>query len=363
MKIMVSACLAGENCKYNGGNNRNEKVLRLMAGHEVITVCPERMGGLPTPRVPSEIRDGVVTAEDGRIVDQEFRLGAAKCLEIARRERPELIVLQSRSPSCGVKQHYDGSFTGTLADGAGVTAQLLMENGFRVIDVEDLITEEIRRTLFELQDLQYRDFQVKLIPGLAAESMIGVRTPALRRLAKQILKRDDLGIFLRDLPHKYFDENQIHAFVISEIKDFGKCMEELTRFLPFVNNWATCDQMSPKVFKKHKAELLPEIRKWLRSGHGYTVRFGIGMLMQHFLDEDFKTEYADLVAGIREEDYYIQMMIAWYFATALAKQYEKILPYIEERRLEPRVHRKTIQKAIESFRLTEEQKTYLRGLR
>ena len=138
MKIMVSACLAGENCKYNGGNNRNEKILQLMAEHEVITVCPEQMGGLPTPRVPSEIRDGVVTAKNGRIVDAEFRAGAEKCLAIALREKPELIVLQSRSPSCGVKQRYDGTFTGTLVDGAGVTAQLLMENGFHVIDVEDL---------------------------------------------------------------------------------------------------------------------------------------------------------------------------------------------------------------------------------
>ena len=138
MKIMVSACLVGENCKYNGGNNRNEKLLALLAGHEVIAVCPEQMGGLPTPRVPSEVKDGVVTARDGRIVDAEFRAGAAKCLEIARRERPDLIVLQSRSPSCGVRQRYDGSFTGTLVDGPGVTAQLLMENGFRPVDVEGL---------------------------------------------------------------------------------------------------------------------------------------------------------------------------------------------------------------------------------
>lgn len=149
MKIMVSACLAGENCKYNGGNNRNGKILQLMAENEVITVCPEQLGGLPTPRVPSEIKDGVVTAGDGRIVDKEFRTGAAKCLEIAMREKPDLIVLQSRSPSCGVKQRYDGTFTGTLVDGPGVTAHLLMENGFRCVDVEDLskILEEIRKNI------------------------------------------------------------------------------------------------------------------------------------------------------------------------------------------------------------------------
>ena len=138
MKIMVSACLAGENCKYNGGNNQNEKVLQLMRKNEVIVVCPEQLGGLPTPRVLSEIRDGVVTAKDGRIVDAEFRTGAAKCLEIALRERPDLIILQSRSPSCGVKQRYDGTFTGTLTDRPGVTAELLMDHGFRVLDVEDL---------------------------------------------------------------------------------------------------------------------------------------------------------------------------------------------------------------------------------
>ena len=138
MKIMVSACLAGENCKYNGGNNRNEKIMQLMEENEVIKVCPEQMGGLPTPRVPSEIRNGVVTARDGRIVDEEFRSGAAKCLEIAMREQPDLIILQSRSPSCGVKQRYDGTFTGRLIDGAGVTAQLLMEHGFRCLNMEDL---------------------------------------------------------------------------------------------------------------------------------------------------------------------------------------------------------------------------------
>ena len=138
MKVMVSACLTGENCKYNGGNNRNEKVLELLEGNEVLAVCPEQMGGLPTPRVPSEIRDGIVTTRDGRNVDEAFRAGAARCLEIAVKEKPDLIVLQSRSPSCGVKQRYDGTFSGTLAEGAGVTAQLLLKNGFRCIDVEDL---------------------------------------------------------------------------------------------------------------------------------------------------------------------------------------------------------------------------------
>ena len=226
-----------------------------------------------------------------------------------------------------------------------------------------MITEEIRRSLFDLQDIKYRDFQAKLIPGKDTETMIGVRTPELRKLAKQMLKREDIGEFLRDLPHRYFDEDQLHAFIVSGIKEYGKCMEELVRFLPFVDNWATCDQMSPGVFKKHKPELLAEIREWLGSEHTYTVRFGIGMLMQHFLDEDFDPAYPELVAGVHSEEYYVNMMIAWYFATALAKQYDAVRPFIEGRRLDPWTHNKTIQKAVESYRISDEQKEYLRSLK
>ena len=226
-----------------------------------------------------------------------------------------------------------------------------------------MITEEIRQSLFELQDIKYRDFQAKLIPGKDTETMIGVRTPELRKLAKQMLKREDIGEFLRDLPHRYFDEDQLHAFIVSGIKEYGKCMEELMRFLPFVDNWATCDQMSPGVFKKHRPELLAEIREWLGSEHTYTVRFGIGMLMQHFLDEDFDPAYPELVAGVHSEEYYVNMMIAWYFATALAKQYDAVLPFIEGRRLDPWTHNKTIQKAVESYRISDEQKEYLRSLK
>ena len=226
-----------------------------------------------------------------------------------------------------------------------------------------MITEEIRQSLFELQDIKYRDFQVKLIPGKDTETMIGVRTPELRKLAKQMLKREDIGEFLRDLPHRYFDEDQLHAFIVSGIKEYGKCMEELMRFLPFVDNWATCDQMSPGVFKKHKPELLAEIREWLGSEHTYTVRFGIGMLMQHFLDEDFDPAYPELVAGVHSEEYYVNMMIAWYFATALAKQYDAVLPFIEGRRLDPWTHNKTIRKAVESYRISDEQKEYLKSLK
>ena len=226
-----------------------------------------------------------------------------------------------------------------------------------------MITEEIRQSLFELQDIKYRDFQAKLIPGKDTETMIGVRTPELRKLAKQMLKREEIGEFLRDLPHRYFDEDQLHAFIVSGIKEYGKCMEELMRFLPFVDNWATCDQMSPGVFKKHKPELLTQIREWLGSDHTYTVRFGIGMLMQYFLDDDFDPAYPELVAGVHSEEYYVNMMIAWYFATALAKQYDDVLPFIEGRRLDPWTHNKTIRKAVESYRISDEQKEYLRSLK
>ena len=226
-----------------------------------------------------------------------------------------------------------------------------------------MINEEIREKLYDRQDLKYRDFQAKLIPGMEPEKMIGVRTPDLRKIAKQMVKREDIGEFLENLPHEFFDENQVHAFVISELKDYGRCVQGVERFLPFVDNWATCDQMSPKVFKKHRPELLDSIKEWIRSEHTYTVRFAVGMLMQHYLDEDFDPEYPEMVAEVQSEEYYIRMMIAWYFATALAKQYEAVLPYIEERRLEPWTHNKTIQKAVESYRITPEQKEYLRSLK
>ena len=226
-----------------------------------------------------------------------------------------------------------------------------------------MTVDGIREKLFELQDEKYRDFQQGLIPTVERKEFIGIRTPALRKLAKELYKAGDLDEFFKDLPHKYFDENQLHAFAISEIKDFDVCMKALEDFLPFVDNWATCDQMSPKVFKKNKKELFLHIKKWLGSDHTYTVRFAIGMLMQHFLDEDFDLSYPEMVAEIRSDEYYINMMIAWYFATALAKQYESILPFIEEKRLSPWTHNKAIQKSVESYRITDEQKTYLRRLK
>lgn len=223
--------------------------------------------------------------------------------------------------------------------------------------------ESIRKALFEQQDIKYRDFQAKLIPGKDPDSMIGVRTPRLRALAKELLKQADIGDFLDQLPHRYFDENQLHAFIISGMKDYAQCLERVNTFLPYVDNWATCDQMSPKVFKKHRPELLEEIRKWMASDRTYTVRFGTGMLMQHFLDEDFDPSLLQLAASVRSGEYYVNMMTAWYFATALAKQYESVLPFIEERRLDQWTHNKAIQKAVESYRITPDQKEYLKSLK
>ena len=226
-----------------------------------------------------------------------------------------------------------------------------------------MIVDEIREELFENQDKQYHDFMIKLLPGMEHDRMIGIRTPELRKLAKKYAGRADTDIFMKDLPHKYFEENQLHAFIISGMKDYSSCIEALEEFLPYVDNWATCDQMSPKVFRKHKGELLSHIRTWIASGRTYTVRFGIGMLMQHFLDEDFDPEYPELAAAVRSDEYYVNMMIAWYFATALAKQYDEVIPYLEHQNLDVWTHNKTIQKAIESFRITPEQKQYLRTLK
>ena len=221
-----------------------------------------------------------------------------------------------------------------------------------------MINEDILKKLYSLQDIKYRDFQGKLLPTVDSKTIIGVRTPDLRALAKELAKQEDIGTFLEALPHTYFDENQLHAFILSELKDYDRCIQGVNTFLPYIDNWATCDQLSPKAFKKHKTELLKEIKNWLRSDKTYTVRFGIGMLMQHYLDDDFNSAYPKLVAAIKSEEYYINMMIAWYFATALAKQYDAIIPYIEQKKLDPWTHNKAIQKAVESYRIKAEQKEY-----
>ena len=221
----------------------------------------------------------------------------------------------------------------------------------------------IQERLFALQDEKYREFQRSLIPGLSKEKIIGIRMPAIRKLAKEFSKEEEAAAFLKQLPHTYYDENILHAILIAGMKDYDACMEALEAFLPYIDNWAVCDSLSPKVFGKHKTELLQKIRLWILSGHTYTCRFGMGMLMRWFLDEDFRPEYLEMPAAVRSEKYYVNMMRAWYFATALAKQYENILPFIEEKKLDVWTHNKTIQKAIESYRITPEQKMYLRTLK
>ena len=223
--------------------------------------------------------------------------------------------------------------------------------------------EEIVAELFRMQDKDYALMQTKIIPTVAADRIIGVRTPALRTFAKSLYKDSDIDAFLSSVPHQYFDEDQLHAFILSLEKNFDKCIAEVDAFLPYIDNWATCDQLSPGVFKKEPEKLLPYIQSWIKSDRTYTVRFAIGMLMQHFLDEKFDVKYADMAAEVRSEEYYVNMMIAWYFATALAKQYELILPYLEEKRLDDWVHNKAIQKSVESYRITDEQKAYLKTLK
>lgn len=223
--------------------------------------------------------------------------------------------------------------------------------------------EKIQAELFELQDEKYRDFHSKLIPDMEKENIIGIRTPVLRKYAKQFAKTEDAATFLQDIPHTYYEENNLHMMLITSIKEYDKCLKEIEKFLPYIDNWATCDLPAPKCFAGHKEELLPHIKQWIHSGETYTIRYGIGMLMRLYLDEDFKPEYADLVAGVTSEEYYVNMMIAWYMATALAKQWDAIIPYVEEHRFSDWVHRKTIQKAVESYRITDEQKGYLRSLR
>ncbi|MBR4584042.1 MAG: DNA alkylation repair protein [Bacteroidales bacterium] len=201
------------------------------------------------------------------------------------------------------------------------------------------------------------------MPGIDIERIIGVRTPQLRATAKQYAKDAEIDDFLSNLPHQYYDENNMHGFIISEIKDYDRSIAEIDRLLPYVDNWATCDLIRPKAFNKKHSQLIKDIRRWMKSGKTYTIRFGIEMLMTHFLDNDFRPEYLEWVANICNDEYYVKMMVAWYFATALAKQYDATLPIIEQKRLAPWTHNKTIQKAVESYRITTEQKEYLKGLK
>ncbi len=216
------------------------------------------------------------------------------------------------------------------------------------------------QTLFALKDSEYRDFQARLIPTVSKDTIIGVRVPQLRKVASNLIKNNAYGEFFEELPHKYYDENMLHSILISKIKDFDKAMKATDDFLPFIDNWAVCDTLSPKVFSENKKELLNRIKNWCDSKETYTCRFGIKMLMSHFLDKDFKPEYLSIPAKIKSDEYYVNMMIAWYYATALAKKWDQTIPYIDNRTLEQWIHNKTIRKSIESLRVTPEQKSYLR---
>ena len=217
--------------------------------------------------------------------------------------------------------------------------------------------------LMTFKDDKYREFQSKLVPNISKNIIIGIRTPEMRNIAKEIFESDDKEAFLNDLPHKYYEENLIHFFVISMIKDFDVCIKRVEEFLPYVDCWPVSDQASPKVFKKNHDKLLPYIKKWIKSKHIYTARFGIRMLMNEYLDKDFKEDYLKLVSSVKGEDYYLKMMVAWYFATALAKRYDETIPYFENHILDDWIHKKAIQKAIESYRVTDEHKKYVISLK
>ncbi|MBO4637427.1 MAG: DNA alkylation repair protein [Clostridiales bacterium] len=230
------------------------------------------------------------------------------------------------------------------------------------MDNKDII-DEIRCFLFDNRDENYGDFQSSLTPSVGKDGFIGVRTPILRKYAGELKKRSDVDIFLSSLPHKYFEENQLHAFILAGIRDPYECLAKVSEFLPYVDNWATCDQMNPKCLGKDKEALLKKIYVWIGSDRTYEVRFGVKMLMDHFLGDSFEKRYAEAVVNISSEEYYINMMRAWYLATALAKNYDEILPFIENTRLDTWTHNKAIQKACESFRVSDEHKAYLKTLK
>ena len=229
------------------------------------------------------------------------------------------------------------------------------------------LNKSIKERLFSHKDEEYRRFMIKLLPSIDEDTVIGVRVGNIRSLAKKILKtgtKEEISSFLCDLPHEYYEENMLHVILLSEIKDFDICIEQIDKFLPFVDNWGTCDSLRPKCFGKNRDKLLVKIKNdWLLSDHTYTKRFAIEMLMTHFLDDEFSPDMLDAVASIRSEEYYLNMMIAWYFATALAKQYDAALPYLTEHRLDAWTHNKTIQKAVESYLIDENKKILLKELR
>ena len=224
-------------------------------------------------------------------------------------------------------------------------------------------TEAIRKALFSMQDIDYQRFQSSLLPTIDKKTIIGVRTPELRRYARELAGTLQATLFMRELPHFYYEENNLHGLFISLMQDWDSAVTAVETFLPYIDNWATCDTLSPKCFSKRLPELLERIQKWLLSPHAYTVRFGLGMLMRYYLDEAFIPSYLELAASVHSDEYYVNMMVAWYFATALAKQHTAAIVYLEEKRLPEWIHNKTIQKAVESRRIDEQKKAYLRMLK
>lgn len=225
------------------------------------------------------------------------------------------------------------------------------------------MNQSLQEHLFSLSDAEYRTFQCRLMPTVEMERVIGIRIPVLRKFSREFCRMCDSETFLEALPHQYYEENNLHGMLISQMSSFSQTIDALDAFLPYVDNWATCDLISPKSFQKRPPELIPKIQEWIGSSHAYTARFGIGMLLKFYLDDGFEPEYLAWVCGISSAEYYVNMMVAWYFATALAQQYEATIPYIQENRLPSWTHNKAIQKAVESRRISSEKKDYLRNLK
>ena len=295
---------------------------------------------------------GIAAAGLSHAVREAFRNGAETVWVDPDPENLKAVALYER---LGFQQK---AFPAHLLSGGEEPRSVYMELG-----KDSRRTVTLYDRLVEVKDDAYREFQAKLVPNIPPETILGVRTPEMRRIAKEVAESPDREAFLHDLPHRYYEENLIHFFVIAMIRDFDACVRAVEAFLPYVDCWPVSDQSTPKVFRKNRRDLLPYIKKWISSEHVYTARFGIRMLMNEFLDEDFREEYPELAANKKGDDYYLKMMIAWYFATALAKQYDKIIPYFEQRRLDDWVHKKAIQKALESYRVTDAHKEYLKSLR
>ncbi len=271
--------------------------------------------------------------------------------ELARRGKKSIHYLVNRNNTKAVRSYAHLGF-------AKVGECALYDQPF------DCYEQELwRQELFAMQDLPYREFNSGLIPNIEKETMIGIRLPQLRKFAQKFGRTEDAAAFLTELPHRYYEENLLHMLLITRMRDYEQCLAAVTEFLPYIDNWAVCDVPAPKCFDAHRQELLTPIRKWLASKETYTVRYGIGLLMRLYLDDAADAGLMELVAGVQSEEYYVNMMIAWYFATALAKQWEHAVVYLEEHRFSPWVHNKTIQKACESYRITAEQKAYLRTLK